>query len=385
MPSIVPVPVNNTQTDGSASPLIFFYSSDIQTLNYIGGSDDDGNSILFDVSKAGQIGIFVNLQPFILVTSNGLTIFGPNCSWAEVISIRNFYSQLSDVFAFKQTSTPAKRDSINVLVERQVPAFIVALHLSPDCGQEGFQVPAASNIVIFLDNDMINQCKPSTPVVSGGGSLVDIQFTCQQTGATTGQAACENGATSTLTAIQSNPWWQTITSSANTANTGVGWFNKLEIATSALGIKLLTIIQNAIPKAPLTVLGGVSTISQAVNEATMGEVATACGLFYSSSNQAYSVYLQFLNNKGAAQLVTTMQLTSVTGLSVYAYLWENLKTPDINARCMNVNSGGLSVGASCTTGLVCEPSTTCPEGQVCRPSTCCGGTSYCVNPATCDL
>jgi hypothetical protein len=89
MSSIVPVPVNNTQTDGSAC-LIFFYSSDIQTLNYIGGSDDDGNSILFDVSKAGQIGIFVNLQPFILATSNGLTIFGPNCSWAEVISIPNF-------------------------------------------------------------------------------------------------------------------------------------------------------------------------------------------------------------------------------------------------------------------------------------------------------
>lgn len=94
-------------------------------------------------------------------------------------------TQLSSIFSLASPQ-PTKRGNTDDLIKRQgSPQFEIFLTLDPDCGSQTFQGYSASDVSLFL-----NQNIPCQQYEAG---YTEFSFVCQQPGATLTQAKCDHG------------------------------------------------------------------------------------------------------------------------------------------------------------------------------------------------
>lgn len=375
--SLLGIPFNASDNDGFSVPLVFYFSPNGSTLDYIGG-DTNESYVLFDLTVADQIGIFVDEEPFIQFSPNGLTVFGPNCTWEEIGTIPNFYDQLQALFPLQ-----AKRSE--VLFERQTPTFDVTLELLPDCGSSTFTGPTADRINLLINNNF--QCEQLGASYNAVGAAGDITYRCQVPGFTALQANCQKSLTTALLAIQNNKSWKWASSFANKVN---GWYTKLISLETTWTGKIESAIENwatrIVGDTSLTVLDGVDKAGTAINKATPTEVGAVCVL----DNLFYEIWIEWGNHDAPYnQMVGDLQITSAQSFTITAYLWQVLGLEDVDARCASVGGGNFSTAPGCTTAQPCSILfSDCPQGMQCLASQCCRGTSgavhsSCVDPNTC--
>lgn len=296
----------------------------------------NGTSVLYDVTNSGQVAIFVDYQPIVLFTPNGMSIFGPNCSWAAEINIPNFYSQLQTISAINGTTAQRKHDF--KLPERQAPpGFPALLTLQPDCYSTTFPTPPSNQVSLLVGQS--GNIVPCTYIASSGPDslgVLGLEYNCIPPGATLSQANCESAAVSGLQTLQTNSAVQKVISTSQSIDKGINqvisWLPN-KVGGSIGPVDMSWIVQQAVNNfvkkitppglgVPLNGISQIDNLGTVIDSLTPNDAASACG---GLSSALYNIYLEFTQNSigPPMQQLMSLNLASTTLVMIQAPLWVN--------------------------------------------------------------